>query len=91
MEYRSIYDSINAIKYTGKNFSEVNNFCGGRLSWDSEEEYWEDNNPPEDLIIHADFDFEETIISGDYIIRLSSDHYVVLNEYYFENFFEEAK
>ena len=91
MEYRSIYDSVDAIQYTGKNFKEANKFCGDRLSWSSENKYWEDDTPPEDLIIIADFDIKTPVIPDDYIIRLSSGNYMILSEIDFETLFEEVK
>ena len=91
MEYKSIYDSVDAFYYTGKNLKEANDFCGGNLSWSSVEDYWEDDTPPEDLMVIADFRIKMPLLPGDYIIRLSSGNYMILLEEDFEMLFEEVK
>lgn len=91
MEYRSRYDIVEGIRYTGLNFKEVNDFVGGRLAWSSEEMNWSDKNPPKDLKIILNGVAPQHIKEGDYIVRLSSGEYMKYDEFDFEMLFEEVK
>ena len=90
MKYKSKYDVIEAVKYTGFNFKEVSDFVDGKLAWSSKEMNWSDNNPPEDLKVILNGIAPQHIKEGDYIIRLSSGKYMKYNEFDFEMLFEEV-
>lgn len=91
-EYRSIYNSVEAIIYNGYNLKEINEFCGGRLSWVSNELEWDEKNPPSDLIIKfKNDDGEEDILTpGRFMVRFTSGHYGIIEGYDFVRLFEEA-
>lgn len=92
MKYKSIYNEIEAICYTGYNFKEVNDFCDHRLSWSSETKDWVDSNPPVDLTIELTGDGQEpsnVVLPGNYIVRFSSEHYGVIEGYDFIRLFKE--
>jgi len=92
MEYRSIYDSVEAITYTGYNFKEINDFCGHRLSWESEDMDWSDDNPPIDLVVKFEDEEESDIlVPGNVIVRFSSGHYGIIEGYDFIRLFEKVE
>lgn len=91
MEYRSIYDSVDAVRYTGYNFKEVNDFTDGKLVWNSKELEWSENNPPKDLQVILRGDAPQRLKAGDYVVRLSSNKYIKFDEFDFENLFEGAE
>lgn len=91
MKYKSKYKSIEGIRYTGLNFSEVNEFVNGKLCWSSKEMNWSDNNPPEDLKVILRGVCPIHIKDGDYIVKLDSGEYMKFDEFDFETLFEEAK
>ena len=91
MKYRSKYDVVEGIRYTGLNFKKVNDFTGGKLAWSSKQMNWSDNNPPEDLKIILNSVAPQHIKIGDYIIRLNNDEYMKYDEFDFETLFEEVK
>ena len=92
MEYRNIYDSVEAITYTGYNFKEINDFCGHRLSWESEDMDWSDDNPPIDLVVKFEDEEESDIlVPGNVIVRFSSGHYGIIEGYDFIRLFEKVE
>ena len=91
MEYKSRYDVVEGIRYTGLNFKEVNDFVGGRLAWSSKEMDWSDDNPPKDLKVILKSVAPQHIKEGDYIVRLSSGEYMAFDEFDFEMLFEGAE
>ena len=92
MEYRSIYDSVEAIVYTGYNYKEVDDFCGNKLSWESESMYWEDENPPADLVIKFnDDEVSDILVPGNVMVKFSSGHYGIIEGYDFIRLFEKVE
>lgn len=92
MKYKNIYDCVEAVVYTGFNFTEVNNFCENRLSWKSETTDWADDNPPTDLIVNfKDGDNNDVLVPGNFIVKFGDRNYGVIEGYDFIRLFERAK
>ena len=91
MKYKSKYDVVEGIQYTGFNFKEVSDFVDGKLAWSSKEMNWSDNNPPEDLKVILKGIMPQHIKEGDYIIKIGSSEYMKYNEHDFEALFEGAE
>lgn len=91
MEYRSRYDVINGIRYTGLNFKEVSEFADGRLAWNSKEMDWADGFPPEDLDVVLRGEIPQHLKHGDYVVKLNNGSYMTLDELTFEALFEGIK
>ena len=92
-EYRNIYDSVEAICFNGYNYKEVDDFCGHRLSWNSETMNWAEDNPPADLMIEFIGDDQEpnnVLLPGNFVVRFSSGNYGVVEGYDFLRFFEKV-
>ena len=91
-KYKSIYDSVEAVVYTGYNLKEVNEFCGNRLSWFTNELEWDEKEPPIDLIIKFKNDDgeEDILVPGSFMVRFTSGNYGIIEGYDFVRLFEEA-
>ena len=91
MKYKSKYYSVEAVVFTGKNFKEINDFTGNIVAWQSKEKDWNNDNPPEDLKVILLGDFPQHIKKGNYVIKLSNEHYITLDECSFEGLFDKIE
>lgn len=87
MKYKSIYNEIEAICYTGYNFKEVSEFCDNRITWISDIKDWSDNNPPDDLTVKLNGEY---LVPGSYVVK-TNDDYIIVEGYDFINLFKEEK
>ncbi len=92
MKYRSIYDIVEAKIYTGYNYKEINEFCENRLSWESDSMYWEDDNPPLDLVVKFNNgEASEILIPGNAMVKFDDGDYGIIEGYDFIRLFKKVK
>ena len=92
MKYKNKYEAVEAMAYNGYNFKELNDFCGGRLSWVSKEMEWSETDPPEDLIIQFnDEEINDVLIPGAFVVKFNDEHFGIIDGYDFIRLFEEVK